>query len=262
MSEMNEGIGVCREDHMANLDLAAAIERHLEEQADLHIAVRVGEGQLILAGRVTTPEARQAAEDLAAPLAPGLKIANYIEVESYLPDELRDLHISEPERGEPARPSEFEAARGRVPGAPLADAGTPSTEARDPGTGESGEPFLAPVDPVVGLDPRGRPVVLGGFGLSSLDSLEVASSAHEPLLGDEAVADAVSRELREDAATAALAIEVEVWDGVAHLRGVVDGPEDAEAAEAVAARVPGVVEVADDLEFRSFAPPGEGADNG
>jgi hypothetical protein len=44
---------------MPNLDLATAIERHLEEQADLHIAVRVGEEEVILAGRVSTPEARQ-----------------------------------------------------------------------------------------------------------------------------------------------------------------------------------------------------------
>jgi osmotically-inducible protein OsmY len=37
---------------------------------------------------------------------------------------------------------------------------------------------------------------------------------------------------------------------VAHLRGVVARPEDVEAAEAVAASVPGVGEIADDLEVR------------
>jgi osmotically-inducible protein OsmY len=236
---------------MPDLNLATAIERHLEEQADLHVAVRVDGGEVILAGRVSTPEARQAAEDLAAPLAPGLKIANHIELESYLPDELRDLRIREADRGDSAWSGESHPATGWRPDAPLADTGTPPTQARDPGTGESGEPFLAPVDPVIGPDSRARPVVLGGFGLSSLDSVEVAPSAHDPSLGDEAVADAVRRELREDAATTALAIEVEVLDGVAHLRGVVAGPEDAEAAESVAARVPGVVEVADDLQFRS-----------
>jgi osmotically-inducible protein OsmY len=75
----------------------------------------------------------------------------------------------------------------------------------------------------------------------------VEESASDPILGDEGLADAVRRELREDAATTALNITVEVWDRVAHLRGVVLRPEDAEAAEAVAARVPGLAEVADDL---------------
>ena len=232
---------------MPNLDLAAAIERHLEEQAGLHLAVRVRDGQVIIDGRVSTPEARRAAEDLAAALAPGLKIANQVEVETYVPEEVGHLRIRGPDDGEPLQSGELEPPTGLVHGTHPVDTGTRPPEARDPGTGESGEPFLAPVDPVLGLDPRGRPRVLGGFGLSSLDSVEVAPSAHEPLLGDEAVADAVRRELHEDAATTALAIEVEVWDGVAHLRGVVAGPEDAEAAEAVAARVPGVVEVADDL---------------
>jgi osmotically-inducible protein OsmY len=53
-----------------------------------------------------------------------------------------------------------------------------------------------------------------------------------------------------------------VWEGVVYLRGVVAGPEDAEAAEAVAARVPGVVGVVDELELDLPAPRGEGPDAG
>lgn len=55
-------------------------------------------------------------------------------------------------------------------------------------------------------------------------------------------------ELREDAATTDLRVDVLVWDGVVRLRGTVPTLEDADNAEAVAARVPGVRE---ELEVRS-----------
>ncbi len=66
---------------------------------------------------------------------------------------------------------------------------------------------------------------------------------------DEALADAIRRELREDALTTDLGVEVEVEQGVAHLRGVVGDIIDAENAEEVASRVPGVGEVVDELEI-------------
>lgn len=66
-------------------------------------------------------------------------------------------------------------------------------------------------------------------------------------LGDESIRDAVLRELREDAATTALAIDVGVTEGVVRLTGRVPDLDDAESAEDVATRVPGVVEVAEDL---------------
>jgi osmotically-inducible protein OsmY len=67
------------------------------------------------------------------------------------------------------------------------------------------------------------------------------------LRGDEAIADDVRRELREDAMIAFLSVDVAVNDGVVTLRGYVPHLEDADAAEEVAARVPGVVEVQDHL---------------
>ena len=68
---------------------------------------------------------------------------------------------------------------------------------------------------------------------------------------DEAIRDAVLGELRQDAATAALAIEVEVFEGRVELRGTVEDILDVEAAEEVAACVPGVVEVAERLKVRN-----------
>ena len=110
------------------------------------------------------------------------------------------------------------------------------------------------MDPAFDLDSERKPRIVGGFGLSPLDDVSVEASVSDADLGDEALADAVRRELREDAATTALNIDVVVWDRVAHQSGVVAGPEDAHAAEAVAARVPGLAEVAEDLVIAVSAP--------
>lgn len=85
-----------------------------------------------------------------------------------------------------------------------------------------------------------------------MDSLEVERSS-DGTLGDEAIADAIRRELREDAATTALTIDVAVYRGVARLRGTVQDIADAENAEEVAARVPGVLEVREELEVADMA---------
>jgi osmotically-inducible protein OsmY len=80
-----------------------------------------------------------------------------------------------------------------------------------------------------------------------MDSIEVDRSS-DGTLGDEGIADAVRRELREDASTTDLGLDVEVREGVVYLRGEVPLLEDAENAEAVAATVPGVIEVVDETE--------------
>jgi len=112
-----------------------------------------------------------------------------------------------------------------------------------------GEPTFAPTDPVISVDHHGRVHVLGGFSPDSMASLEVEPSSLDTRPGDEALAEAVRRELREDASTTALAINVFVRRGVAHLRGWVPGFEDIDNAEGVAERVPGVAEVVDELEL-------------
>lgn len=104
--------------------------------------------------------------------------------------------------------------------------------------------YFPPTDPVVTPDARGQPRMVGGFGSTSMDDVPVARSVSGGI-GDEALADAIRRELREDAATTDLAIEVEVQDGVATLRGAVTDLADGDSATEVASRVPGVV---DELE--------------
>ncbi len=110
--------------------------------------------------------------------------------------------------------------------------------------GEDGEPYFPPTDPVLTTDGHGEPQMLGGFSSGSMEDVHVArSSDHE--LGDVAIADAIRRELAQDAATMDLKLRVEVRNGVATLSGRVDGMEDGENAEEVASRVPGVKEVLD-----------------
>jgi osmotically-inducible protein OsmY len=110
--------------------------------------------------------------------------------------------------------------------------------------------YSPPTDPVITTDARGNARVLGGFSESSMDSVEVAQSS-DGTLGDEAIAEAILRELREDAATTALEIAVSVREGVARLRGRVADVSDAENAEEVASRVPGVVEVMEELSVEA-----------
>jgi hypothetical protein len=105
--------------------------------------------------------------------------------------------------------------------------------------------YTPPIDPVVTTDAHGRTEVLGGFG--SAEEAPVERSA-DGRAGDEALADAVRQRLAEDAATTDLEIVVAVRNGVAHLRGQVTDLDDADNAESVAASVPGIREVVEELE--------------
>src|SRR5262249_34417441 len=107
--------------------------------------------------------------------------------------------------------------------------------------------YFAPTDPVIREDASGALEVAGGFEATSMDDVDVAPSAEDNRPGDEALVEAIQRELREDAATTALQIRVSVENGVARLYGRVSDLEDAENAEEVAGRVPGVREVIDEL---------------
>jgi osmotically-inducible protein OsmY len=70
-------------------ELSATVDQHLREHAELHVSVRVERGGLILEGRVSSAEARQAAEDLAASVAIGHRILNHLEIEDLRLDRVR-----------------------------------------------------------------------------------------------------------------------------------------------------------------------------
>lgn len=111
------------------------------------------------------------------------------------------------------------------------------------------ETFFPPTDPVIATDEHGEAEVLGGFSGTSMDDAPVARSSSDGQPGDEALADAVRRELREDALTSGLDLNVEVRDGVAVLTGTVADLADADGAEEVAGRVAGIKEVMDRTEI-------------
>ena len=219
--------------------LGANIAWQLEQLTGLHVSVQLHGRTAALRGRVPSAEARQAVLDITAELAPRWRIVDDLELEVAVPEVGRHARLRERDD-----PDESASAADSV------DNDSMETDAF--AAGESGEPFVPAMDPVVGLDHRGRVRVIGGFALSSLDEVDVEPSAQEPSPGDEALAEAILRELREDASTTALELTVEVHEGVATLLGTVAGPEDADAAETVVARVPGVVDVVDLLDVVAF----------
>jgi osmotically-inducible protein OsmY len=231
---------------------------HLEQQlaeAGLQVTVERSEGTLLLTGVVDTEEAREAAVDIVAQAMPDARIDNQIGVESVLPTDVDDFVSDEP-TAELAdsiddirdRGAELEPDFTDRPGLddPTEAAGADSSGPDDPA--ESGEVYTPPVDPVIAADAHGQVRVLGGFEIDSMDDAPVERSALDSLPGDEALADAIRRELSEDSATTDLNVVVAVRRGVVHLRGQVADMDDADNAEAVAARVPGVREVVEELE--------------
>jgi hypothetical protein len=118
----------------------------------------------------------------------------------------------------------------------------------DPGSAtEDAQTYIPPMDPVVKPGGRGDPEIVGGF---SPDSMSDEPSPPRPVTGgsaDEALAERVRRELLEDATTTDLDLEVEVQDGVAFLRGRVNDLVDLDNALEVAGRIPGIVDVVDEL---------------
>jgi len=243
---------------MSELSPNAALTTRLEQQlaqAGLQVTVEQDAGTLVLSGIVDSEESREAASDIVAQAMPEARIDNQIDVESLLPTEI-DAFVSDNPTAEMADSADdIVAAGGELepdftdqPGMsdPIQASGASSSDAEDPA--ESGDVYTPPMDPVVTTDAHGEAQVLGGFELDSYDDVPVDRSALDRAPGDEALADAIRRELSEDSATTDLDIAVAVRNGVAHLRGQVADLDDADNAEAVAARVPGVREVVEELE--------------
>jgi osmotically-inducible protein OsmY len=235
-----------------NATLIARIEEELAESG-LQVAVEFSDGALILNGIVDTDEAREAASDIAASAAPDARIDNQIEVQTLLPTDI-DAFAGDESSAEMAdSAADIRAAGGEIEPDfssrpvvtdPVGIAGGDSSGPDD--IASTGETYTPPDDPVLTTDAHGQPKVLGGFD-SSGDDQEVELSS-DGVAGDEALADAVRRELAQDSATTDLMIVVAVRNGVAHLRGQVSDLDDADNAESVAARVPGIREVVEELE--------------
>lgn len=221
-------------------------------EAGIFVAVELDADTLVLSGEVDSEENRQAALDVATALGGprGLTIDDDMVVTDVSPDgpfigqdsgEARgggDYAYADPDANADAR---FDPVFETEPDF-TEDVGTTDSEE----SAEEAVPYFPPTDPVV------RPsyddeqlAVVGGFEATAMDDLGDAASFD--VRNDDDLAQAVHRELAEDALTIDLLIRVGVSDGVVVLRGEVPSLEDAENAEAVASRVGGVREVREEL---------------
>jgi osmotically-inducible protein OsmY len=236
-----------------------ALSRRLEQQlsaSGLQVVVELSEGTLILSGVVDSEEARQAALDIVTEAAPpDTPIDDQLDIQSLLPTGVDDFASQDPTADLADSAAELLADGEELepdftdqPGFsdPLQAAGAGSSEEED--LAESGDVYTPPIDPVITTDAHGEAQVLGGFELDAESDVTVERSAEDRSPGDEALAEAIRRELAEDSATMDLNVFVAVRNGVAHLRGQVADLDDADNAEAVAARVPGVRDVVEELD--------------
>lgn len=247
--------------------IAEQIEQRLQQEHSGAVAAAEQNGTLLLSGRVETAAERAAIERMARDQVGAMPIVNLIEVEHHVSDQpagqLVDVENETEvdvtpveDLGGPALDSLIDASLDAgFDGVPLDTSAIDAVgdeEYDDEDPPEEDPAYFAPTDPVIGARSDGSIEVLGGFAPTSLTGETVDPSAEDRIPGDEALADAVRRELREDASTTELALDVEVERGVVHLRGEVDDLEDAENAEAVASNVPGVRDVIDETNVRGL----------
>jgi osmotically-inducible protein OsmY len=207
---------------MNSADTFRAVERAVAEVTDIQVSLVPRGEEVLVTGHVSSNEQRDEIMDIVTSLLPDTR------VEDELVLVLMNVDV-------PASVDDQAFLVTQSPAEPESD--DPTEEA-----------IFPPTDPVVRLGGSGQLEVLGGFSETSLDDVEADLSATGDQPGDLALEEAVRRELREDAATTDLQIEVTVARGVVYLTGRVAGPEDADAAESVAASVPGVTDVVDRLE--------------
>lgn len=250
---------------MQQSSLAARIQRELARQAGIRIVVGEANGVIILSGRVETDADRSRAVQIASSLAPDKRIENSLETERIVAEGIEDTAGVNADELNPDDLAESPPALLQSTGYDASQNGVPletdEMDVVDPQyevTADQVKPveedpsYFAPTDPVIGTGQEGETTVLGGWTPTSTTSQEVAASAEDNQPGDEALASAITRELHEDAATTALQIDVEVDQGVAHLRGTVTDLIDAENAESVASRVPGVRDVIEELNVSTM----------
>ena len=146
------------------------IERELEERAGINAIVEVRDGEISLSGLVDTEEARQAAADIVAERAPGLRLSNDLEVQTTLPTEVSDFYSGEAPGAEtPASLEEMAQREMEIDpdftDQPLDTSGIDSDVAGNQRAeeDEEGDVFFAPTDPVLTTDAAGRGAGAGGL---------------------------------------------------------------------------------------------------
>jgi hypothetical protein len=250
---------------MQQSTLASRIQREIADQTGLRIVVAEMENTLLLSGRVPTDDDRRRVARIARSLAPERRIDEGLDVERVVAENIEDtvgLNADELSPNEPAQsPPDFSLAGEYDADLHSQPLETDAMDVSDPDNYvnsdqvapvEPDPTYFAPTDPVIGVGNEGETTVLGGWSPDSMADQEIPASTLDNQPGDEALADAITRELREDASTTQLTIDVQVDRGVARLRGRVTDLTDAENAESVASRVPGVRDVIEELDVSSL----------
>jgi hypothetical protein len=238
------------------------LEETITREAGVYVAAQVSDDEIELTGMVTTEGEHQAAIEVAREfLGDRWQIVDNIEVSSVLPESLEGMELSTGDAGDfPSATPETEDDESLEPGDFMDQeilenaegaAGPTAISDIDQDYSEGEEVYVPPTDP----PSDGADEIIGGFQTTSMDQeTPDEGGGHSALISgppDEEIRDHVLHELREDSETTALEIEVEVRNGIVLLRGLVEDVLDAEAAEAVAARVDGVREVREELELRN-----------
>lgn len=232
---------------MTDQDLTTKISETLDD-AGIYVAVSQSGRVITLAGEVDSDESRQAALDVAHAIArpAGLSVTDQLEVQTFQPDSAfedegeaaGDFQFSDPM----ANPDAVADPEMEIDTDFTEELGT--TDARV--SAEEGVSFFPPTDPVVRPTNDEEEIeIVGGFQGTSMD--DDATGPTTAPRNDDDIAEDVRRELVEDALTTDLGLEVAVRDGLVMLRGSVPTVEDVENAEAVASRVPGIVEVREEI---------------
>lgn len=222
-------------------------------QVDTHVFVEESAAKVTLLGTVASIEERERAELVVRAMAPCTPLENRLEVDPSL--QIVDLELSLQTVDAAVRKTNtlLSGEGGERQHAGEHDYGPDPVRIRqvisheDTGPDdETDAPYFPATDPVITMS-GGEVQILGGFSSTSLDDLQVALSA-DGQVGDEALAEAVQLELREDASTTDLLIVVHVRDGIVYLHGRVPDLVDCDNAADVASHVPGVDEIVDLLD--------------
>ncbi len=202
-------------------------------------------GDVTLDGAVRTHQAREDAERLASRVPGVRRVVNRLNLDPLVGSmPVRRTVIS------PELAAEIELTQGHYA------SGTEDRFNESIGTtdtaiaADEAVPYFAPTDPPVRRAPRAEEgyAVVGGFSQTALDApIDLEQLPSALTAGDDEIARRVRLALKEDAGTADLPVHVVVREGIVHLRGVVPSLADAELAEEVASRAPGVLDVEEEL---------------
>lgn len=239
--------------------LSNQITQQVMQRTGVNIVAATTPDAIMLSGIVPSRRDRDVAETIATQLAGGKQIQNLLEIENTLPAGVdAEPSATRDASGHSDRTSQDEVVDNLNPDFtgqaletdPTYASGDFIDEAVDPA--EPDTTYYFPVDPPVTANAAGNLEVLNGFAPDALDDTGPDLSAEDDIPGDEALIDAIQRELHQDSTTTALRITVQVEEGVAYLRGGVPHLDDARNAEAVASRIPGVHEVVEELDIEDI----------